>query len=113
MILKRTYDLDILPGAEPMIIRASQYDSSSRLVFYLYVGDGVLDVPSGCTVAFRGTFGSLTGSLDFVDDAPVVTVDLTRVATTDIGRAPFEIMLTTGTYKLISATHFLDVKGAA
>ena len=35
MILTRRYDLDIIPGGSPLLIRASRNDASSTLVFSL------------------------------------------------------------------------------
>ena len=54
MILTRKYNLDIVPGGLPLYIRVSRKDTSSTLVFSLFAGKGVLDVPAGTTAAFRG-----------------------------------------------------------
>ena len=35
-MLKRTYELDMVPGGIPLSIHLSQYDSDVQLIFQLY-----------------------------------------------------------------------------
>ena len=110
MILTRRYDLDIIPGGLPLLIRASRNDASSTLVFSLLVGEGVLDIPAGASATFRGATGSISGSLTFDTGIPQVTVNLNRSLTRKVGRIPFEIVLQSGNYQLVTATLYLDVR---
>ncbi|MBR3017105.1 MAG: hypothetical protein IKH57_08515 [Clostridia bacterium] len=45
MILTRNYDLDVIPGGQPLLIRVSKNDTSSTLVFSLFTGIGSLAIP--------------------------------------------------------------------
>ena len=111
MILTRRYKFDIVPGGPALLIRASRKDSSSRLVFSLFAGRGVLDIPAGTTAAFRGKGINVPASFSIVRSIPTVTVDLTREMTQKAGWVPFEIVLTSGTHTLVTATLYLDVRG--
>ena len=110
MILRRFYTLDVLPGGFPLIIRASQNDSSSELVFSLYTGFGLLDIPSGATASVRR--GSLENSCTLVQSGGLtqVTVRLTKAMTACVGLIPFELVITSGGYTLVTATFYLDVR---
>ena len=115
MILRRKYNFDIVPGGLPLLIRVSRKDTSSTLVFSLFAGKGVLDVPAGTTAAFRGAFGSVPASFSIVDSIPTVTVNLTIEMTEKAGWIPFEIVLKSAAdgeeYTLVTATLYLDVRG--
>jgi hypothetical protein len=115
VILRRKYNLDIVPGGLPLLIRVSRRDTSSTLVFSLFAGKGVLDVPAGTSAAFRGAFGSAPASYSVVDSIPTVTVDLTIEMTQKAGWIPFEIVLKSTAdgeeYTLVTATLYLDVRG--
>ena len=39
-MLKRTYELDMVPGGIPLSIHLSQYDSDVQLIFQLYASQG-------------------------------------------------------------------------
>ena len=107
MILTRHYDLDIIPGGQPLIIRVSKNDTSSALVFSLFTGIGVLDVPAGATAVFRGKGASVPA----VFSQGKVTAELTKAMTQAVGLIPFEIVLSSGSYRLVTATLYLDVRG--
>ena len=116
MIITRKFNMDILPGDVPLIIRASQKDNSSVLVLKLWSRDGVLAIPtSGVTVKMRGTtHGGTdceeTGTLSFVSGIPTVTVSLSRDMTSSKGMNPFELELAASGVKLYTATFYLDVR---
>ena len=111
MILTREFNLNVLPGSTPLLIRASKKDNSSRLVFFLFTGVGVLDIPAGTSAMFRGSAIQSPARFSIVRAIPRVTVDLTAGMTSEAGRIPFEIVLTNGTCKLVTATLFLDIRG--
>ena len=113
MILTRNYDLDVIPGGQPLLIRVSKNDTSSTLVFSLFTGKGILAVPVGANAVFRGAHGraSSAGVFSLDGGIPKVTVDLTADMTGTEGRIPFEIVLTSDTYTFVTATLYLDVRG--
>lgn len=116
MIITRKFNIDILPGDVPLIIRASQKDNSSVLKLKLWSRDGVLKIPTtGITAKVQGTtLGGTsceeTGTLTFVSGVPIVTIELNRDMTGDIGLNPFELVLSGSGVKLCSATFYLDVR---
>jgi hypothetical protein len=110
VILRRKYNLDIVPGGLPLLIRVSRKDTSQALVFSLFAGKGVLDVPAGTSAAFRGRGVNAPASFSIVDSISTVTVDLTIEMTQKAGWIPFEIVLTSGTHTLVTSTLFLDVR---
>ena len=116
MIITRKYNLDILPGGVPLIIRASQKDNSSVLKMSLRSRDGILQIPSsGLTAKMKGkTLGGTSctsnGTISIVNNIPVVTVSLPRSMTSDIGMNPFELELSGSGVKLVTATFYLDVR---
>lgn len=44
-MLRRTYELDMVPGGIPLSIHLSQYDSDVQLIFQLYASQGALAIP--------------------------------------------------------------------
>ena len=107
MILTRHYDLDIIPGGQPLIIRVSKNDTSSVLVFSLFTGIGSLAIPAQAAASFRGR--GTDEAAAFSQGA--VTVSLTKAMTQAVGLIPFEIVLSSGAYRLVTATLYLDVRG--
>ena len=109
MILTRRYNLDVVPGGLPLLIRVSRKDTSSTLVFSLFAGNGALDVPVGTTATVRGK-ANVPATFSVVNSIPTVTVDLTLDMTDAAGWIPFEIVLQSGDYTLVTATFYLDVR---
>ena len=110
MILTRRYELDIIPGGLPLLIRAYYKDTSSTLVFSLFTGKGKLAVPAGTTAALRCKEGSASATFALTNGIPTVTVDLTIDFTGTVGIIPCEIVLTNSEYTLVTATLYLDVR---
>ena len=109
MILTRNYNLDVVPGGLPLLIRVSRKDTSSTLVFSLYAGKGALDIPTGTTATVRGK-ATAPATFSIVNSIPTVTVDLTVDMTDTVGWIPFEVVLQSGEYRLVTATFYLDVR---
>ena len=65
MILTRQYNLDVVPGGLPLLIRVSRKDTSSTLVFSLFAGKGTLEVPAETTAEFRGR--GVSGTATFMN----------------------------------------------
>lgn len=117
MILTRTYDLDVVPGGMPKIIRVSRNDSSSQLVFSLYAGRGKLDIPGTANAYIQGSVIKnpvLCGKSKVGDGPYKATVTLTKEMTGKRGRHPFELVIRasegTKKYRLVTATFLLDVR---
>ena len=122
-MLKRTYELDMVPGGIPLSIHLSQYDSDVLLVFRLYASQGTLTIPeSGVVAQIRGTKLDGNGisadcTLEIVDSVPVVSVQVTKQMTAIAGKNTFEIVLkavgVSTEYDLPSANFYLEVERAA
>lgn len=122
-MLKRTYELDMVPGGIPLSIHLSQYDSDVLLVFELYASQGTLAIPdTGVTAQIRGTKLDGNGisaecTFEIVDSVPTVTVQMTKQMTAIAGKNTFELVLTatsgSSEYSLPSANFYLEVERAA
>lgn len=122
-MLRRTYELDMVPGGIPLSIHLSQYDSDVLLVFQLYASQGTLAIPeTGVTAQIRGTKLDGNGisaacTFEVIDSVPTVTVQMTKQMTAIAGKNTFELVLnaTSGSseYSLPSANFYLEVERAA
>ena len=122
-MLKRTYELDMVPGGIPLSIHLSQYDSDVLLVFQLYASQGTLAIPeTGVTAQIRGTKLDGNGisaacTFEVIDSVPTVTAQMTKQMTAISGKNTFELVLTatsgSSEYSLPSANFYLEVERAA
>lgn len=122
-MLRRTYELDMVPGGIPLSIHLSQYDSDVLLVFQLYASQGTLAIPeTGVTAQIRGTKLDGNGisaecTFEVIDSVPTVTVQMTKQMTAIAGKNTFELVLTatsgSSEYSLPSANFYLEVERAA
>ena len=122
-MLRRTYELDMVPGGIPLSIHLSQYDSDVQLIFQLYASQGALAIPdTGVTAQIRGTKLDGNGisadcTFEIVDSVPTVTVQMTKQMTAIAGKNTFELVLTatsgSSEYSLPSANFYLEVERAA
>ena len=51
----REYDLNLIPGSVPQIIKINQYDKGIPFQFTIYQGDQKFSIPDGSTVLLTGT----------------------------------------------------------
>lgn len=122
-MLRRTYELDMVPGGIPLSIHLSQYDSDVQLIFQLYASQGTLAIPdTGVTAQIRGTKLDGNGisaecTFEVIDSVPTVTVQMTKQMTAIAGKNTFELVLTatsgSSEYSLPSANFYLEVERAA
>ena len=122
-MLKRTYELDMVPGGIPLSIHLSQYDSDVQLIFQLYASQGTLAIPeTGVTAQIRGTKLDGNGisadcTFEVIDSVPTVTAQMTKQMTAISGKNTFELVLTatsgSSEYSLPSANFYLEVERAA
>lgn len=101
------FDLDIVPNGEKREIWLSQYDEDFILKINLYARNGVFTIPTGTTVAIRGTKPDGNGfSADGSLNNNVVTVIGNQQMTAVAGRAVFEITLYNSNEKELSSMNF-------
>ena len=122
-MLRRTYELDMVPGGIPLSIHLSQYDSDVQLTFQLYASQGTLAIPeTGVTAQIRGTKLDGNGisadcTFEVIDSVPTVTAQMTKQMTAIAGKNTFELVLTatsgSSEYSLPSANFYLEVERAA
>lgn len=122
-MLRRTYELDMVPGGIPLSIHLSQYDSDVQLIFQLYASQGTLAIPeTGVTAQIRGTKLDGNGisadcTFEVIDSVPTVTAQMTKQMTAISGKNTFELVLTatsgSSEYSLPSANFYLEVERAA
>lgn len=108
--------LDMTPGAIPVVIHRSQYDSDFSIVFTLFARTGNFTIASGTTAKVRGTKKSGTGysaTATVNVSAKTVTVTGDQQMTVASGQNIFEIVLMSGTKELCSANFILNVERAA
>lgn len=61
-MIEQNYNLNLIPGGVPAVVKASQYDKTSRTInFSLYNGDVAFNVPTGASVYVQGTKPDNTG----------------------------------------------------
>ena len=61
-MIEQNYNLNLIPNGVPVVVKASQYDKTSRTInFSLYNGDTVFNVPTGASVYVQGTKPDNTG----------------------------------------------------
>lgn len=117
MILKRKYDLDVVPGGVSRIIRVSRNDSSSQVTLALYAGTGRLEVPENTQAWLRGRALDEDVYCDFriLNNTPTVDITLSKDITGKAGKKPFELVLAAyddsgKEHKLVTATFYLDIR---
>lgn len=114
-MIKQRFDLDVVPGAVPLIVHLKQYQTDAVLQFDLFSRLGDLTISataSQCKI--RGTKKDGNGySANATYSDYSVTVNVDEQMTAIAGMNPFEIALTDSTGQMITATFFLDVQRAA
>lgn len=54
-MIERAYDIDLIPGGDPVEIRLSQYDTDFQILLYLTATNGNFVIENGTTAQMRGT----------------------------------------------------------
>lgn len=114
MILQ-TYQIDLVPHGEPVVVHVSQYDTGGRsLAFELYNGGVAYSVPAGVTASITGTKPDGTGFMyPMTVSGNVVTIDLEQQMALLAGDVPAEITLTSADGKVSTANFIIRVERAA
>lgn len=112
MAIQQYYNLDLIPNAVPVVVKASQYDRTSRmLIFNIYKQGELFEIPSNSTVTIRGTKKDMTG---FEYPCSYATNQITAVIEEQMtifsGKYPVELRIAQGGQILGTANFILDVE---
>ena len=95
-MITQNYNLNLIPNGVPVVVKASQYDKTSRTInFSLYNGDVAFNVPTGASVYVQGTKPDNTGfqyACTFTDN--IVSFDIEDQMTVLSGKYQAEIRIT-------------------
>ena len=95
-MIEQNYNLNLIPNGVPVVVKASQYDKTSRTInFSLYNGDVAFNVPAGASVYVQGTKPDNTGfqyACTFTDN--IVSFDIEDQMTVLSGKYQAEIRIT-------------------
>lgn len=110
-----SFDLNLIPGGVPELVKLSQYDYSvPELQFTLWDGNQAYTIPSGSVCYVVGTKPDNTGfQYTCSYSGSVVTVEVTEQMTAVAGRVPCEIVIMKDDGRKGSANFFLDVEPCA
>ena len=112
MAIQQRYDLDLIPNTVPLVVKASQYDKTSRLlIFNIYKQGELFTIPSGATVTIRGTKKDMTGfeySCSYADST--VTAVLEEQMTIFSGKYPVELRIAQGSSILGTANFIMEIE---
>ena len=95
-MIEQTYNLNLIPNGVPVIVKASQYDKTARIIkFTIYDGDTLFTIPAGADVYVQGTKPDLTGyQYSCTVNGSVVSFDIEQQMTVCAGRHFAEIRIT-------------------
>ena len=103
----REYDLNLIPGSVPQIIKINQYDKGIPFQFTIYQGDQKFSIPDGSTVLLSGTkpdgLGFSYGCTFSGSDASVTIGDQVAVLS---GNVWAELTITSGDSVRLGTANF-------
>ena len=113
-MITHIYDLDVVPGAVPVVVPLKQYSDDVILVFNVFSRFGVLDLGTGVTVAIRGTKPDGNGiSINVSLNGNAVTVQVDKQMVAAAGKALYELVFSRNGKEFITASFILYVQRAA
>lgn len=114
-MITQHYRLDLIPSGDPLIVHASQYDTSARtLNFELYNGGVAFELPAGAEASINGTKPDGTAFMyEMTSDGNEVSIDMQQQMALVAGDTICEIQITSGGGKLGSANFILRIERAA
>ena len=114
-MLRQTFDINMIPDSEPVIVRVNQYDiGMGRLVFNLYNGTIPYDPAPGSAVTIQGTKPDKHGfSYNASLSGSVVTARLDQQMTAVAGDVRCQLVVTETTGKTGTFVFILRVQEAA
>lgn len=113
-MITQTYNLDLIPSGEPLVVHASQYDvGARRLAFNLYAGGVSYAVPEGAAATIRGTKPDQTGFMYAMRvNGSTVSIAIEEQMTAVYGDTLCEVTLVTSEGVTGSANFILRVEKA-
>lgn len=112
MAILQTYNLDLIPNSVPLVVKASQYDKTSRLLaFNIYKQGELFTIPSGSTVTIRATKKDGTGfEYPCSYASSKVTAVLEEQMTIFSGKYPVELRIAQGSSILGTANFIMEIE---
>lgn len=84
-LVTHSFDLDITPGAIPLVVNVSEYDENRQFTVNLIDEGGVFTIPSGTTATVEGTIGNTGFSESATVSGNTITFTLTESMTAKAG----------------------------
>lgn len=111
-MIEQKYNLNLIPDKVPVMVRASQYDALSRtIIFNVFNGSELYEIPSGATVTVRGTKEDNTGfEYSCIVNGSEVSFEIQAQMTMFYGLVPCEIRITSGTEIIGSCNFQLNIE---
>lgn len=111
-MIEQRYNLNLIPDKVPVMVRASQYDALSRtIIFNIFNGSELYEIPSGATVTVRGTKEDNTGfEYSCLVNGSEVSFEIQAQMTIFYGLVPCEIRITSGTEIIGSCNFQLNIE---
>lgn len=111
MIIQK-YNLNMIPGKVPVMVRVSQYDQYSRtIIFTLYDGSLEYEIPNGSTISVRGTKPDHTGfEYPCTFEGNKVSFNIEPQQTVLSGLVPSEIRITSNNEIVGSCNFIINVE---
>lgn len=114
-MITQTYQIDLIPSGEPVVVHVSQYDTEGRtLAFELYNGGVAYTVPVGTTASISGTKPDGTGfAYAMTVTGNTASIDIPQQMALVAGDVIAEIRLSDGDDIIGSANFIVRVERSA
>lgn len=114
-MITQTYQIDLIPHGEPVVVHVSQYDNAGRtLAFELFNGGVAWNIPAGSTAAIMGTKPDGTGFMyGMTVSGNTALIDIEQQMALLAGDVPAEIRVTSNGAVIGSANFIIRVERAA
>lgn len=104
----REYDLNLIPGSVPEIVKINQYDKGISFVFTIYQGEKKFSIPAGSTVLLTGTKPDGLGfTYDCTFSGAVVSVTIGDQVAVLNGKVDAEISIISGSSVRLGTANFI------
>lgn len=108
-MITQSYNLNLIPNGVPVVVRASQYDKTSRTIqFTLYNGDQLFSIPASSVVTVQATKLDYTGfQYPCTYSGSVVSFDIEDQMTVLAGEYPAEISIADPSDNILGTANFI------
>ena len=104
----REYDLNLIPGSVPEIVKINQYDNGISFAFTIYQGEKKFSIPAGSTVLLTGTKPDGLGfTYDCTFSGSVVSVTIGDQVAVLNGKVDAEISIISGSSVRLGTANFV------